>query len=110
MTAAVTPDQLGPDVTILDVREPDEWAAGHIEGAVHVPMGSVAQRMATDPGPELSGQRIVVTCKAGGRASRVADWLNANGFDAVILDGGMLDWQHRGLPMTSDNGLPPTVL
>ncbi|MCW2528678.1 MAG: Rhodanese domain protein [Pseudonocardiales bacterium] len=106
----ITADELSPTAVILDVREPDEWTAGHIAEAVHVPMGSVVNRMLTEPGPLLSDEPIVVTCKAGGRASRVAQWLNANGFAAVVLDGGMLDWQSSGRPMVSGSGETPTVL
>jgi rhodanese-related sulfurtransferase len=106
---SITADGLGPDPLILDVREPDEWAAGHIDGAIGIPLASVANRMLTAPGPLESDRPIVVTCKAGGRASQAAEWLNANGFAAVVLHGGMLGWQADGRPMVSDSGEPPTI-
>ncbi|MCW2524391.1 MAG: Rhodanese domain protein [Frankiales bacterium] len=110
LAPSISREDLQPDAVILDVREDDEWAAGHIDGAVHVPIGSVADRMAYQPGELLSDQPIVVTCKGGGRAKRVTAWLNANGFDAVNLDGGMLGWQGAGRPMVSDGDQPPTVI
>ena len=61
---------------ILDVREDEEWAAGHIEGAVHVPLDRLANRMLHEPGELLSDQPLVVTCKGGGRARRAVGWLN----------------------------------
>jgi rhodanese-related sulfurtransferase len=107
--ASVSRDQLGKDSVILDVREDDEWAGGHIDGAVHVPLDRLANRMTYEPGELLSDDPIVVTCKGGGRARRAAAWLNSNGFDALVLDGGMLGWQADGRPMVSDTGEPPVV-
>ena len=106
----MTADQLTPGTPILDVREDDEWAAGHIEGAVHVPLGSLINHMHYEPGALLSDEPIAVTCKGGGRAGQAVNWLNANGFDAVLLDGSMLGWQAAGRPMVSDSGVPPVVL
>lgn len=110
LTPSINRDELSPSAVILDVREDDEWAAGHIDGAIHVPIGSVADRMAYEPGALLSDEPIVVTCKGGGRAKRVTAWLNANGFDAVNLDGGMLGWQGAGRPMIAEGDAAPTVL
>lgn len=105
----ISRDELPPGAVILDVREDDEWAAGHIEGAVHVPIGSVANRMFYEPAELLTDEAIVVACKGGGRSTRVAAWLNANGFDAVVLAGGVGGWEAAGRPLTSDTGQPPYV-
>jgi rhodanese-related sulfurtransferase len=107
--ASIGRDQLGKDSVILDVREDDEWAAGHIKGAVHVPLDRLANRMTYEPGELLSDEPIVVTCKGGGRARRAAAWLNANGYDAVLLEGSMMGWQADNRPMLSDTGEPPVV-
>lgn len=107
--ASIPRDQLTKDSVILDVRDDDEWAADHIEGAVHVPLDRLANRMTFEPGELVADEPIVVTCKGGGRARRAAVWLNANGFDAVLLDGSMLGWQAEGRPMLSDTGEPPVV-
>jgi len=105
---SVERDRIQPDQLILDVREDAEWAAGHIEGAVHVPLDRLANRMLYEPGELLSDQPLVVTCGGGGRARRAATWLNRNGFDAVVLDGGMRGWQASGRPVVGETGDEPT--
>lgn len=92
-------------VLLLDVREPHEWIAGHIEGATHVPMMQVSERLAEIP----DDRQIVVLCHAGGRSAKVTEFLVAQGRDAVNLTGGMLAWQGAGRPMVSDTGAPPRV-
>jgi rhodanese-related sulfurtransferase len=94
------------DAVVLDVREDNEWVAGHIEGATHIPMGDVPARL--DEVPE--GDPVFVTCRAGGRSARVAAWLNANGYDAVNIAGGVGAWAAAGRPMVSETGQPPFVV
>lgn len=107
---SISRDEIKPEQVILDVRNDDEWAAGHIDGAVHVPLDRLAGRMSYDPGELLSDAPLVVTCKGGGRAGQAVSWLNRNGFDAVVLDGNMRGWQAAGRPMVSDNGREPDVI
>ena len=102
VSAAEVPE----DAVVLDVREDDEWVAGHIEGATHIPLGDVPARL--DDVPE--GDPIYVTCRGGGRSARAAAWLNRNGYDAVNVAGGMGAWQEAGRPMVSETGQPPTVV
>lgn len=100
--------ELPADAVLLDVREDEEWAAGHIDGAQHVPMNRVPQHVAY--GAALPQDRpIVVICKMGGRSAQVTAWLNHQGFDAANLDGGMLAWAGAGRPMVSDDGAQPYV-
>jgi rhodanese-related sulfurtransferase len=100
-----------PDgAVLLDVREPDEWRAGHIDGAVHVPMNALPQRLAYEPGPLTPDTPIVVICSMGGRSAHVTAWLNQQGYDAVNLEGGMLAWAQAGRPMLADDGGQPRVL
>lgn len=103
----MTVDDMPAGAIVLDCREDQEWVAGHIDGAVHVPMSEIPSRLARDAG-ELTPQRhIVVVCKMGARSAHVAGWLNRNGYDAVNLDGGMLAWAASGRPMiTADGGTP----
>ena len=91
---------------MLDVREPEEWVNGHIEGATHVPLGEVQQRLAEVP---TDGQ-VLVVCKAGGRSAQAAGFLLENGLDAVNFDGGMGAWEAAGRPMVSENGETPKVV
>jgi rhodanese-related sulfurtransferase len=89
-------------VQLLDVREDDEWAAGRIDGAVHIPLGELPVRVG-----ELDRDRPVVTvCRSGGRAGRAAGLLTQAGVSAEVMDGGMTAWFQAGLPMTSDTGNP----
>ena len=97
------------DAVLLDVREPEEWAAGRIAGAVHVPMMSLPQRLQYDPGPLTPDTAIVVICKMGGRSAQVTAWLRHQGYDATNLEGGMLAWQAAGRPMETDGPGPAFV-
>ena len=99
------PADLPEDVTVLDVREPEEWAAGHIAGALHVPLGLLPQRV-----HEVPEGRVLVVCKVGGRSVQAATWLGQQGHETINLDGGMLDWAAAGRPMVSETGAEPTVL
>ena len=99
------PDPLPEGLSVLDVREPDEWAAGHIEGAVHIPLGQVADRI-----DEVPDGQVLVVCKVGGRSGRAAGYLVQQGRDVVNLDGGMLDWEAAGRAMVSETGGPPQVV
>jgi rhodanese-related sulfurtransferase len=90
---------------LLDVREQDEWDAGHVDGALHIPMGEVAARTA-----DLPDERLYVMCRVGGRSAQVVQYLVAQGLDAVNIDGGMFAWEAAGRPMVSGSGGQGTVL
>jgi rhodanese-related sulfurtransferase len=94
------------DAFLLDVREDDEWTAGHVPGALHVPMMEIPARA-----DELPTDRdVVVVCRVGGRSAQVVAYLRQNGFDRMInLDGGMADWEAAGRPMMSEDGGAPRV-
>ena len=90
------------DLQILDVREDDEWPAGRIEGAVHIPLGELDTRVS-----ELDRDRPVVTvCRSGGRAGKAAELLSAAGLNAEVMDGGMTQWAEDKLPFTTPDGRP----
>jgi rhodanese-related sulfurtransferase len=97
------------DAVLLDVREPEEWQAGHIPGAVHVPMMRLPQQLQYEPGPLTADASIVVVCRVGSRSAQVTAWLRAQGYDAVNLAGGMLAWQRAGRAMESEDDAPPRV-
>jgi rhodanese-related sulfurtransferase len=103
-------DEIPSDAVLLDVRENEEWAAGHIAGALHVPMNEVPQRVAYDPGPLTPEATIVVACKVGGRSAQVTAWLRQQGYQAVNLEGGMLAWDAAGRPMQADGPGPAQVI
>jgi rhodanese-related sulfurtransferase len=81
------PDPLPEGLAVLDVREQVEWAHGHIEGSVHVPLMELPQRLAEAVG-----------------------YLRQQGYDAVNLDGGLLEWEAAGRALVSETGRPPVVV
>ena len=105
VTVPDVPAELPESTVLLDVREQDEWDAGHAPGAVHIPMGELPARMDDIPEGEL-----VVVCRSGGRSARSVAWLNQAGFDAYNLASGMKGWESAGLPLTRDDGGAATVL
>jgi rhodanese-related sulfurtransferase len=90
---------------ILDVREQDEWDAGHIGGAVHIPLADVPARLDEVPDDD----RLIVVCRSGGRSARAVAWLGENGYDAANLEGGMGAWVDAGRPIVSSDGATPFV-
>jgi rhodanese-related sulfurtransferase len=98
----VSVTDLPSNAVLVDVREPDEFAAGHVDGAVHVPLSEVPQRVGELPDAEP----LYVMCRSGNRSGRAAAWLNAQGIESVNVAGGMLAWAAAGKPMTSADGAP----
>ncbi|MFD7979835.1 rhodanese-like domain-containing protein [Streptomyces sp. NPDC059071] len=98
------------DALVLDVREDDEWAAGHVEGALHVPMSDFVARFGEVTEAVADGRRAFVMCRVGGRSAQVTQYLVRQGIDAVNVDGGMLAWDGAGRPMVTDDGSPAYVL
>lgn len=96
---SVAISDLPADVRLLDVREDDEWAAGHAPSAVHIPMGELAGRLDELP----AGEQLFVVCRSGGRSSRVTAYLNQNGWDAVNVDGGMSKWAAAGRDLVCEH-------
>ena len=102
---SIDADHLTSKHVLLDVREQHEWDAGHAVGAMHVPMGDVPARFGELP----ADADVVVVCHVGGRSARVTDWLLGQGYACRNLTGGMLAYAAAGLPLTSENGQPPSV-
>jgi len=78
----------GEKFNILDVREPDEWASGHIPGARHIPLGELQARH----GELDKDSEIVVVCKSGGRSALACEFLASMGYNAINMPGGMSAW------------------
>lgn len=98
------------DGFLLDVREDDEWAVGHAEGALHIPMGQVVARYGELTEATADAGRVYVVCRVGGRSAQVTQYLVAQGVDAVNVDGGMTGWEAAGRPLVSEGGGRPAVL
>lgn len=91
---------------VVDVRHPNEWKAGHIDGAVHIPGDYVFDRV-----NELDPTRPVVTvCRSGSRSAEAAKELASEGFDVQNLEGGIDAWVAEGLPIRTDDGGPGRVV
>ena len=97
---------LDAGAALLDVREVDEWQAGHAPDAQFIPLGEIESRT-----NELStDRRIVAVCRAGGRSERATRFLRAQGFDVVNLTGGMRAWAAAGLDVVTDDGRAGSVI
>jgi len=82
------------DTPLIDVREVDEFAAGHVPGAVNIPMSVIGDRL-----QELPDGAFDVICQAGGRSARVVEALTARGYDATNVEGGTGEWIGAGYPV-----------
>jgi rhodanese-related sulfurtransferase len=90
---------------LLDVREPDEWAAGHAPDAKHIPLRELQARSAEVP----ADRAIYVICQSGHRSALATEALNAAGWQAVNVAGGMQQWAAAGRVMVSEKGAQPYV-
>lgn len=80
-----------PALPLLDVRNPDEFEAGHLPGAKLIPLGELQKRLGELE--QLRGGRIVVYCKGGGRSARACELLREAGFRVENLRGGYMAWE-----------------
>ena len=95
-----------PDgVYLLDVRENDEWTAGHAPDAVHIPLGELGVKADEVP----KDRAVFVICRAGSRSARAVQALGANGWDVTNVSDGMQGWERAGRPMISESGDAPFV-
>jgi rhodanese-related sulfurtransferase len=98
-------ERIGNGAFLLDVREQDEWDAGHAPQARHIPLGELEDRWSEIP----SDQQIICVCRGGGRSARAAGALATVGLKTVNLAGGMRAWNATALPVVADGG-PGTVI
>jgi rhodanese-related sulfurtransferase len=103
---SVTVSDLPDGTLLLDVREQDEWDAGHAPQALHIPMSELAGRLEELP----ADQAVYVICRSGGRSARVTEYLNGNGWDATNVDGGMQSWESAGKALVSESQSEPQVI
>ena len=109
----IDPDELAErldgdePLVVLDVRDDDEFAAGHIPGSIHIPYGELAERLG-----ELPRDRpIAAICSGGKRSGLAASILQREGFEQVIHvgNGGVGTWKRAGRPLVSDEPQPTPV-
>jgi rhodanese-related sulfurtransferase len=88
------------DARLIDVRQPEEWEAARIEGAVHIVLEEVTARA-----PEIPRDAAVVfACRGGNRSAMVADAFRGDGYDAYNMAGGVRAWEEAGLPLEGSAG------
>jgi rhodanese-related sulfurtransferase len=85
-------ERLRAGARLIDVREPDEYARGHVPGALSVPLATVPDQLDLFRGPSPT----YVICQAGGRSRRACEFVEAHGIDAVNVEGGTGAWIASG--------------
>ncbi|MFI9628890.1 rhodanese-like domain-containing protein [Streptomyces sp. NPDC052042] len=93
---------------LLDIREPHEWHAGHVPGAVHLPFTALTSGAVLPA--EARSRPVVVICRSGNRSQQAAELLRARGVEAVDVTGGMREWAEAGLPVVDARGGDGTVV
>lgn len=94
---------VGAGALLVDVREPDEAEAGHIDGALHLLLGDL------DVSAGSTNVPVVALCRSGNRSSKAAAALATSGHDVVNLAGGMQAWAQQGHPVATDHATPGSV-
>jgi rhodanese-related sulfurtransferase len=87
---------------IIDVRTSDEYAKGHIAGAINIPIGTLSA-------DRLPPGQVLTACSMGGRGGRAADLLARAGRTAFSIDGGTTAWAAAGLPIVTGTEPTPAV-
>jgi len=88
------------EVQLIDVREPHEYEAGHIEGARHVPVSRLSEEASSID----KDRPVVFYCRTGGRSGLATQAFRASGFEAHKMAGGMVGWSEEGRPIEPDGG------
>lgn len=104
----ITPDDAAGlinngEALLLDVREDDEWQAGHSPAAAHMPLGQL------EPTAVSKDRPVITICRSGARSAKAAAALAAAGHQVSNLEGGMKAWSAAGLPILTDDGSPGSV-
>jgi rhodanese-related sulfurtransferase len=102
---AVMSADLPAGIYLLDVREDDEWAAGHAPDAIHVRLSELSARTGEIP----RDREVYVICRSGARSAYAAQALAGAGWQTVNVSDGMTGWAVAGRPMISETGAEPYV-
>ena len=94
------------EIQLVDCREPYEWVAGKVDGAVHIPLNAIM----AGAGSDLDKARpVAVICRSGNRSELATMMLQARGYEAYNVEGGMEAWEAAGFDITTDEGTPGRV-
>lgn len=94
--ATLKADKERLDVKLVDVRTPEEFASGHVPGAVNIPLDQLGARIGEVDAP---GAEVYLVCRSGGRSAKAADLLLAQGYATVNVQGGTEAWKAAGYPV-----------
>jgi rhodanese-related sulfurtransferase len=94
------------EIQLVDCRERYEWDAGRVEGAIHIPLNDIMGGAGSDLARDTP---IVVICRSGNRSELATMMLQARGFEAHNLEGGIEAWVADGLPIERSDGAPGRV-
>ena len=83
------------EAVVVDVREPYEREAGHIEGTRHIEVAKLSEQAGTLP----RDRPVIFQCRVGGRSTMAAQAFRASGYDAYSMEGGLVRWNDEGLPV-----------
>ena len=106
VTAQEAPRLLDAGAVLIDVREPDEWEAGHAPMARHVPLNTVLAAMDSFP----RNAKVLVICRSGNRSQSATAAMRDAGIDAYNVDGGMRAWHQVGGAVLRTDGSSGTVI
>lgn len=100
ITAKELNQRLHENLQIIDVRERDEVVSGMIEGAKNLPLSQFVDRFI-----EIDNERpVILVCRSGNRSGQAQIFLTSQGYSAVNLIGGMIDWLDADFPVVLNNG------
>jgi rhodanese-related sulfurtransferase len=86
------------NITVLDVRSPDEYTQEHIEGAILIPLQTLDKNLGLIA--NVKNEKIIVYCRSGARSVSASRLLTDNGFTPLNVTGGIIEWKAQGLPLT----------
>lgn len=106
MIGSAQPEELAAALergdAVIDVRTPEEFAAGHVPGALFLPLFSIPLRMS-----ELNrNEPVYIVCESGGRSMQAGQYLHEHGYQVINLMGGMAGWRAQGRPVETGLAAP----
>ena len=106
LTATQAQQALADGAVLLDVRERDEWRAGHAPQARHLVLNQLQERLGDLP----ADRQIITVCRSGRRSAMAAKLLSRRGYTATNLTGGMNAWVSAGLPVVTNANQPGQII
>lgn len=96
---SVLPEEVPAGAQLIDVREADEFASWHAEGAINIPLSEFQLRYS-----EMDlNEDVYIICLSGGRSARACAWLEQNGIDSINVKNGSAGWRDAGLPIVEQS-------